>query len=191
MEVRPTKLKGALILKPRRVVDARGSFFEAYTERAFREAGITTIFVQDNQSYSRYQGTIRGLHFQLPPAAQAKLVRVIRGCIYDVAVDLRVGSPTYGEWIAERFSAEAGEQLYLPRGFAHGLCTLEPDTEVIYKVDNYHVPARESGIIWNDKTLNIPWPVAADAAILSDRDKQLGTFAVFASPFEYKHMANA
>ena len=117
MDVRIAKLQGVLLLKPRRFVDARGYFVEVYTERVFHQAGITTAFVQDNQSCSFRQGTIRGLHFQLPPAAQAKLVRVIRGCVYDVAVDLRVGSPTYGEWMAERLSADGDEQIYVPSGF--------------------------------------------------------------------------
>ena len=191
LDVRTTKLQGVLVLKPRRFVDVRGYFAEVYTERLFHQAGVTAAFVQDNQSYSLHQGTIRGLHFQLPPAAQAKLVRVIRGCVHDVVVDLRVGSPTYGEWIAERLSADGGEQIYIPSGFAHGFCTLEANTEVSYKVDSYYAPAYDTGIIWNDPTLNINWPVAADAAILSDKDKRLGTFAAFASPFRYKRVANA
>jgi dTDP-4-dehydrorhamnose 3,5-epimerase len=191
MDVRPTKLPGVLVLKPRRFVDMRGYFVEAYTERAFRDAGITATFVQDNQSFSLRRGTIRGLHFQTPPAAQAKLVRVIRGSAYDVAVDLRLGSPTHGQWVAERISAEGGEQMYVPQGFAHGFCTLEADTEVVYKVDAYYLPAHDCGIIWNDPTLNIPWPVAPEAAILSDKDRKLGTFAAFASPFRYMDVVNA
>jgi dTDP-4-dehydrorhamnose 3,5-epimerase len=191
MEVKTTRLQGVLILKPRRFVDERGFFAESYAERPFRAAGIAARFVQDNQSFSRHQGTIRGLHFQLPPAAQAKLVQVIRGCVYDVAVDLRLGSPTYGQWIGERLSAKGGEQIYLPQGFAHGFCTLEPDTEVTYKVDSYYAPAYDSGIIWNDPTLNIPWPVAAAAAVLSEKDRRLGTFAQFESPFQYGQVANA
>jgi dTDP-4-dehydrorhamnose 3,5-epimerase len=191
MDVRTTKLQGVLVLKPRRFADARGYFFEAYTERTFRQAGVTAAFLQDNQSFSLRQGTIRGLHFQLPPAAQAKLVRVVRGCIYDVAVDLRRGSPTYGQWAAERLSADGGEQIYVPHGFAHGFCTLEPDTEVAYKVDTYYAPEYDSGIIWNDPTLNIPWPVAPEAAILSEKDGKLGTFAAFTSPFQFMDLANA
>lgn len=191
MDVRITKLQGVLVLKPRRFVDARGYFAEVYTERVFHQAGVTAAFVQDNQSYSLHQGTMRGLHFQLPPAAQAKLVRVIRGCVYDVVVDLRVGSPTYGEWIAERLSADGGEQIYIPSGFAHGFCTLEANTEVSYKVDSYYAPAYDTGIIWNDPTLNIHWPVAADAVILSDKDRKLGTFAAFVSPFRYGRAPNA
>jgi dTDP-4-dehydrorhamnose 3,5-epimerase len=191
MDVRTTKLQGVMVLKPRRFADARGYFFEAYTERTFRQAGVTATFLQDNQSFSLRQGTIRGLHFQLPPAVQAKLVRVVRGCIYDVAVDLRRGSATYGQWTAERLSADGGEQIYVPYGFAHGFCTLEPDTEVAYKVDTYYAPEYDSGIIWNDPTLNIPWPVAPEAAILSEKDGKLGTFAAFTSPFQFMDLANA
>lgn len=184
MDIRTTKLKGVLILKPRRFADERGFFVEFYTERLFHDAGIMDKFVQDNQSFSTHRGTIRGLHFQVPPAEQAKLVRVIRGCVYDVAVDLRRGSPTYGQWIAERLSAEGGEQIYLPRGLAHGFCTLEHNTEIVYKVDSHYSPAHDSGIIWNDPTLNIPWPFAPEAAIISAKDRKLGKFADFSSPFE-------
>lgn len=191
MDIKTTELLGVLVLKPRRFTDPRGYFVETYNERAFREAGIATVFVQDNQSYSREQGTIRGLHFQLPPATQAKLVRVLRGRVFDVVVDLRVSSPTYGHWIAEQLSAEGGEQVYVPHGFAHGFCTLEADTEVTYKVDTYYAPALDSGIIWNDPTLNISWPIVPDAAILSDKDRKLGTFAAFKSPFHYARVANA
>lgn len=191
MDVRTTKLQGVLVLKPRRFADARGYFVETYTEREFRRAGIMATFVQDNQAFSLHRGTIRGLHFQLPPAEQAKLIRVIRGSVYDVAVDLRLGSPTYGQWIAERLTADSGDQLYVPRGLAHGYCTLEPDTELAYKVDSYYTPACDSGIIWNDPTLNIPWPVAPQTAIVSDRDTRLASFAAFASPFHYRRAANA
>jgi dTDP-4-dehydrorhamnose 3,5-epimerase len=191
MDVRATKLKGVVVLKPQRFVDGRGFFVEVYAERRFREARIKTNFVQDNQSFSLRRGTIRGLHFQLPPAAQAKLVRVTRGSAYDVAVDLRLGSPTYGQWIGERLSADGGEQIYLPQGFAHGFCTLDADTEIVYKVDSYYAPAYDSGIIWNDPTLNISWPVAHDEAILSDKDRGLGAFAAFESPFQYRQVANA
>lgn len=190
MDVRTTKLQGVVVLKPRRFADARGFFVEIYNQRVFRAAGVTATFVQDNHSYSREPGTVRGLHFQLPPATQAKLVRVTRGRVYDVAVDLRRGSPTYGQWIAEPLSAEGGEQIFLPHGFAHGFCTLDADTEVVYKVDAYYAPALDSGIIWNDPSLNISWPVAPGAAVLSDKDTRLGTFAAFASPFHYLREAN-
>ncbi len=190
MDVSTTKLEGVLIVKPRRFIDARGYFVEVFNQRAFREAGIAPVFVQDNQSCSLQAGTVRGLHFQHSPATQAKLVRVVRGSVYDVVVDLRSGSPTYGQWIGERLNAEDGEQIYVPHGFAHGFCTLEADCEVVYKVDAYYAPACDDGIIWNDPTLNIPWPVAPDAAVLSDKDKKLGTFAEFVSAFPYRQVAN-
>src|SRR5262249_44171087 len=123
MDVKPLSLPGVIVLTPRRFSDSRGFFSETYNERAFRAAGITAAFVQDNQSYSAKRGTIRGLHFQLPPAAQAKLVRVLRGSVYDVAVDMRVGSPTYGRWDGATLTADGGEQLFVPRGFLHGFCT--------------------------------------------------------------------
>jgi dTDP-4-dehydrorhamnose 3,5-epimerase len=185
MKVRETGLVGVLVLTPIRVADSRGYFAETYNRQTFREAGITTAFLQDNQSLSLRAGTIRGLHFQRPPAAQAKLIRVVRGSIYDVAVDLRIGSPTYGQWTAERISAEGGEQIFVPQGFAHGFCTLEGGTEVCYKVDNYYNPAQESGVIWNDPTLCIPWPVVKGEEILSEKDGMLATFESFNSPFSY------
>ena len=142
--------------------------------------------MQDNQSFSAKRGTIRGLHFQLPPAAQAKLVRVLHGSVYDVAVDLRVGSPTYGRWKGETLTADGGEQLFVPRGFAHAFCTLEPDTIVAYKVDEFYAPASDSGLIWNDPALAIDWPVAPQDVVLSDKDLKLGRFADFVSPFKYE-----
>ncbi len=185
MDVTHTKLPGVLLLRPRYFRDPRGYFVETYNKRAAVTAGIMADFVQDNQSLSLRPGTVRALHFQVPPEPQAKLVRVVRGSIYDVAVDLRVGSPSYGAWVAERLTAAGGEQLFVPRGFAHGFCTLEPDTEVAYKVDEYYAPASEQGLIWNDPTLAIGWPVAAADVVLSDKDRALGFFADFASPFRY------
>jgi dTDP-4-dehydrorhamnose 3,5-epimerase len=185
VEVKATLLPGVLILKPQRFPDERGHFVETFNARDFRRAGIVASFVQDNQSYSRARGTIRGLHFQLPPAPQAKLVRVVRGSICDVVVDLRAGSPTYGRWIAQQLTAEGGEQVFVPCGMAHGFCTLEPDTEVVYKVDEYYVPEHDSGVIWNDRTLAIDWPVPAEEAVLSDKDRELGRFSEFVSPFRY------
>jgi dTDP-4-dehydrorhamnose 3,5-epimerase len=191
MDIKSTKLPVVLVLKPRRFADVRGYFVETYNEQFFRQKGIMVEFVQDNQSFSTRKGTIRDLHFQLPPATQAKLVRVLRGSIFDVAVDLRLESPTYGQCATERISAESGEQIFVPRGFAHGFCTLEPNTEVAYKVDNYYAPASESGVIWNDPSLNIPWPVGPNEAILSEKDLKLGTFKDFESPFHYTRPANA
>jgi dTDP-4-dehydrorhamnose 3,5-epimerase len=186
MDVKNLRLPGLIVLKPRRFSDPRGYFTETYNEKVFAAAGITTKFVQDNQSLSVFKGTVRGLHFQLPPAAQAKLVRVLQGSVYDVAIDLRVGSPTYGQTDAATLTADGGEQIFVPHGFAHGFCTLEPDTVVAYKVDEFYAPASDSGLIWNDPTLAIDWPVPAAEAVLSDKDKVLGRFADFKSPFKYE-----
>jgi dTDP-4-dehydrorhamnose 3,5-epimerase len=183
MEARKLDLSGVVLLRPRRFADARGHFAETYNEKTFAAAGVAVRFVQDNQSYSAKRGTIRGLHFQLPPAAQAKLVRVLHGSVYDVAVDVRRGSPTYGRWIAETLTAAGGEQLFVPRGFAHAFCTLEADTVVAYKVDDFYAPASDSGLIWNDPTLAIDWPVQPDEVVLSDKDMKLGLFKDFDSPF--------
>ena len=183
MDVRKTTLPGVLLLKPTYFHDNRGYFIETYSRRMAQALGIRSVFVQDNQSLSRRQGTIRALHFQIPPRAQAKLVRVLRGSIYDVAVDLRVSSPTYGRWAAQTLTAKSGEQLFVPVGFAHGFCTLEADTEVAYKVDSYYDPDFEQGLAWDDPTLAITWPVSASAAILSDRDRARQSFTDFVSPF--------
>ena len=185
MEIKSLDLPGVVLLRPRRFADARGYFVETYNERTFAPAGIAVKFVQDNQSYSAKRGTIRGLHFQLPPAAQSKLVRVLQGSVYDVAIDLRVGSPTYGRCDGATLTAEGGEQIFVPRGFAQGFCTLEPDTVVAYTVDEFYAPASDSGLIWNDQTLAVDWPVAGDA-VLSDKDHKLGRFADFKSPFRYE-----
>jgi dTDP-4-dehydrorhamnose 3,5-epimerase len=185
MEIEKTELPGVLLLKPRRFVDGRGYFVEVFSERTFSNAGVKTGFVQENQSYSIKAGTIRGLHFQVPPAPQAKLVRVLRGAIFDVAADLRQGSPTYGQWISKILTAEHGEQLFIPRGFAHGFCTMEPDSEVLYNVDGFYAPECDSGLNWSDPDLKINWPIDAKAAILSDKDAKLGFFKDFVSPFHF------
>jgi dTDP-4-dehydrorhamnose 3,5-epimerase len=185
MNATETKIPGVLILRPEKHPDDRGYFIESFNERQLHVIGIKSSFVQDNQSFSLARGTVRGLHFQLPPFSQAKIVRVVRGSIFDVAVDLRVGAPTFGSWIGQRLSAEGGEQLYIPRGLAHGFCTLEPRTEVLYKVDSYYSKEHESGLIWNDTTLAIEWPIASTEAVLSDKDRQLPPFANFESPFSY------
>ena len=183
MEVKSTKIAGVIVLKPERHLDDRGYFVEAFNERRIRGVGIASSFVQDNQSFSAERGTVRGLHFQFPPFSQAKIIRVLRGSIFDVAVDLRVGAPSYGMWVAERLTAEGGEQMLIPRGFAHGFCTLEPNTEVIYKVDDYYSKEHEGGLIWNDPTLAIDWPIAPDDVVLSEKDCKLGRFSDFVSPF--------
>jgi dTDP-4-dehydrorhamnose 3,5-epimerase len=186
MEVRTTALPGVLLVKPQRFKDSRGYFVESYNQRALAKAGVSVQFVQDNQSFSAKAGTIRGLHFQRPPAAQTKLVRALSGSIFDVAVDLRQGSPTFGDWIGETLTAREGEQLFIPQGFAHAFCTLEDNTEVAYKVDNFYDPTCDSGLLWDDTDLKIKWPVDSGAAILSDKDAKLRPFKDFVSPFEFE-----
>jgi dTDP-4-dehydrorhamnose 3,5-epimerase len=186
LEVNKTELPGILVLKTRRLVDERGYFVETFSERAFSGAGLRTGFVQENQSCSNRAGTIRGLHFQVPPAAQAKLVRVLRGAIFDVTVDLRLGSPAYGHWFSKVLTAADGEQLLIPRGFAHGFCTLEAQTEVSYKVDSFYAPECDCGLNWGDPDLKINWPVDAKTAILSEKDARLGFFRDFDTPFNFE-----
>jgi dTDP-4-dehydrorhamnose 3,5-epimerase len=159
------------VLTPKRNGDHRGFFSEVYNKKTLAEAGIDITFVQDNHALSAEKGTVRGLHFQIPPFAQDKLVRVVRGSVFDVAVDLRRGSPTYGKHVSVVLSAEAWNQILVPIGFAHGLMTLEPDTEVLYKVSNYYSAEHDKGLLWNDPALGIEWPVAEDEAILSAKDK--------------------
>ncbi len=171
MDVTPTAIPEVRIVKPRRFADSRGYFSETYNQRVFCAAGIGMPFVQDNQSLSRPKGTVRGLHFQLPPFAQDKLVRVVRGSILDVAVDIRRGAPSFGRSVSVVLSAEEGSQLFIPIGFAHGFCTLEDDTEVLYKVSNFYSAECDRGISWNDPDLAIDWPVSPDLAVLSDKDK--------------------
>jgi dTDP-4-dehydrorhamnose 3,5-epimerase len=173
-------------IKPRRFGDDRGWFTEVYSETAFHARGLTDRYVQDNHSLSRPKGTVRGLHFQTPPHGQAKLVRCIRGAIFDVAVDVRAGSPTYGQWVGATLSSENGHQLYIPIGFAHGFMTLEPDTEVTYKVSDIYAPAHDGGLLWNDPDIGIDWPeLGGTTALLSPKDQALGRLASFVSPFAY------
>lgn len=173
------------LLRAPRFGDARGWFMETYSEARARAVGFDVRFVQDNQSFSAQTGTIRGLHFQRPPHAQAKLVRCVRGSIMDYAVDLRRGSPTYGEWVGGKLTAEGGEQLFVPIGFAHGFITLEPDVEVAYKVSDVYAPDCDGGIAWNDPAIGIDWPLPTSGAVLSDKDKALPFLTEFESPFEY------
>jgi dTDP-4-dehydrorhamnose 3,5-epimerase len=158
------------VVEPAKFGDARGFFSETYHKLAFAEAGIDMEFVQDHHAFSAAQNTIRGLHFQTPPHAQDKLVRVVRGAILDVAVDLRIGSPTYGHHVSAVISAENWKQILIPVGFAHGLRTLEPDTEVIYKVSAYYAPEHDKGLLWNDAVLGIDWGVADRNVHLSEKD---------------------
>lgn len=164
---------GMLLLEPARFGDARGFFSEAWSAEAFARAGVPDAFVQDNHSLSRAVGVVRGLHFQAPPSAQGKLVRVPRGAIWDVAVDLRAGSPTFGRHAAAVLSAANWRQLWIPPGFAHGFCTVEPDAEVLYKVDAPYDAAADGGVAWDDPDLGVPWPVDPTAATLSDKDRRL------------------
>ena len=177
MLVRPLAIPDVLLLQPDVHEDERGYLSETYNRRDFAEVGIRVDFVQDNQSFSRQAGTIRGLHYQAPPRAQAKLVRVLRGRILDVAVDIRKGSPTFGQHVAVELSAENRLQLFIPEGFAHGFCTLEGDTEVFYKLSAHHAPECEHGIIFDDPTLSIPWPVKREEAVISARDLSLPRFS--------------
>jgi dTDP-4-dehydrorhamnose 3,5-epimerase len=179
MEVVSLAIPDVKLVTPRRFADARGFFTETFGRRRFAEAGLVADFVQDNHSLSRPAGTVRGLHFQRPPFAQAKLVRPLRGAIYDVALDIRPGSPTYGKHVAAEISAESGTMILIPEGFAHGFCTLTADTEVFYKVSRDYAPQHEGGILWNDPTLGIAWPVDAARAVLSDRDRKWPTLSEF------------
>ena len=170
MEVIATEIPEVKLLVPKKFGDHRGFFSETYNRRAMTEAGIDLEFVQDNHSLSAEKGVVRALHYQLPPMSQDKLIRVTRGAILDVAVDIRKASPTFGKHITAVISAENWRQILVPVGFAHGFITLEPNTEVIYKVTRYYSPAHERGIIWNDPDLSIRWGIAPEQAILSKRD---------------------
>ncbi len=171
------------VLKPRKHGDHRGFFSEVYNRSALAEAGVDIDFVQDNHSLSAEKGTVRGLHFQAPPFAQDKLVRVVRGSVFDVAVDLRRDSPTYGRHVSVVLSAEAWNQIFVPVGFAHGFMTLEPDTEVVYKVSDYYSREHDRGLLWNDPALGIQWPIPEDEAVLSDRDRVHPKLAELVTPF--------
>ncbi|MCP4027390.1 MAG: dTDP-4-dehydrorhamnose 3,5-epimerase [Sphingomonas sp.] len=172
------------LIRPKRHGDSRGWFTEVYSVPAFSALGISETFVQDNHSLSAPAFTLRGLHFQSPPRGQAKLIRCIRGRIFDVAVDVRRGSPTYGQWAGTELSAENGHQLFVPIGFAHGFLTLEPDCEVTYKCSDTYAPDADGGIAWD--SVGIDWPIPAGVALeLSDKDKRLPTLADFDSPFAY------
>lgn len=186
LEVDPLEIPEVKVLRPVRHGDARGFFSETWNRRTFEEAGIALDFVQDNHARSAEAGTVRGLHFQTPPFAQAKLVRVVRGAILDVAVDLRHGSPTYGRHVSARISAETFNQILVPEGFAHGLVTLEPDTEVLYKVTGFYFPEHDKGLRWNDPALGIDWGIDEGRAILSEKDRRQPLLAELPPAFEYR-----
>ena len=186
MQVIPTEIPDVKEIRPVRHHDARGFFSEIFRESVLRENGITVTFVQENHSLSMDRFVIRGLHFQIPPASQAKLVRVVAGSIFDVAVDIRTGSPTYGTHVALILSAALGNQLFIPEGFAHGFCTLEPDTEVVYKVNRYYSREHDTGVAWDDRDLAIAWPVSCDRALLSDKDRRQPSLTDLPAHFRYE-----
>ncbi|MEO6436198.1 MAG: dTDP-4-dehydrorhamnose 3,5-epimerase [Tepidisphaeraceae bacterium] len=178
MQLTETDIPAVKILTPKKHGDYRGFFSETYSRKALRElAGFDREFIQDNHSLSAEKGVVRGLHYQLPPAAQDKLIRVVRGAILDVAVDIRRGSPTFGRHVSAVISAENWKQILVPAGFAHGFVTLEANTEVLYKVTNVYSPADERGILWNDPALGIAWGIDDGAAVLSEKDRKYPTLA--------------
>lgn len=186
MLVQPTKLRDLLTITPKRFRDHRGFFAETYSARVLVEHGIKEQFVQDNHSLSAQVGSVRGLHFQAPPHAQAKLVRCGRGALFDVAVDIRKGSPTYGQWFGAELSFENGRQLFIPAGFAHGFVTRAPDTEIVYKCSDYYAPETEGALRFDDPDIGIDWGLDGIDAILSEKDAAAGSLADFDSPFTYE-----
>ena len=183
MQIEKTELPGVLVLTPRRFGDARGFFAETWSRRRLAEAGIEAEFVQDNHSLSAKAGTLRGLHFQVPPHAQGKLVRCGRGTLWDVAVDLRRGAPTYGAWTGAELSAENGRQLWIPPGFAHGFVTLTDDTEIVYKCTDDYAPEAERALRWD--SCGIDWPLS-DPPILSEKDAAAPPLEAFDTPFAWQ-----
>jgi len=185
MDVISLAIPEVRLITPAKHGDQRGFFSETYNKQAFAAVGIDVDFVQDNQSLSAEVGTLRGLHFQVPPRAQAKLLRVIRGAVFDVAVDLRWGSPTYGRHVTATVSAEAWNQIFIPAGFAHGFCTLERGTDVLYKVSDFYAPEAEQGLQWSDPELGIDWPAEA-GAVLSERDRDWPRLRDLSRVFQYE-----
>lgn len=185
MIVTKTNLSGVIHFVPRRFGDHRGFFAETYSRRAYAGHGVDAEFVQDNHSLSAEVGTVRGLHFQAPPHAQGKLVRCGRGAIFDVAVDIRKGSPSYGKWVGFELSAENGAQLYVPPGFAHGFMTLRPESEIVYKCTDYYAPEAEGAVRWDDPAIGIEWPLAGPP-VLSAKDAVAPLLADLESPFVWE-----
>lgn len=183
IKVESQTLAGVLLLQPDRFGDNRGFFSETFRADVMEEAGISDRFVQDNHARTEKKGTLRGLHFQAPPSAQGKLVRVTRGAVLDVVVDIRTGSPTYGRHVAAELSDENWRQLYVPAGFAHGYLTLTDDSEVLYKTTAYYRPAAEGGLLWSDPVLGIDWRMPVDKILSNDRDKHWPGIADLKSPF--------
>ena len=185
MDIEATAIPDVKLVRPKRFDDERGFFTETYSRRAYADAGIDAAFVQDNLSLSISVGTVRGLHFQTPPHAQAKLVGVVTGRVLDVAVDLRKGSPRFGHHVAVELSAADGAQLFVPEGFAHGFCTLAPETRVSYKVSAFYAPAHDAGLLWHDLALGIAWPVTPETAQVSEKDRSLPALADLDLCFDY------
>lgn len=184
MEVIKTNIDGVVLIKPRLFNDARGYFFESFSQREFNEKVAPITFVQDNESKSSY-GVLRGLHFQNPPFSQSKLVRVIKGAVLDIAVDIRKGSPTFGEHVAVELTEENHYQFFIPQGFAHGFSVLSDEVIFQYKCDNFYSPQSEGAIAWDDKELGIDWKIPQDKIILSDKDKSHKRLCEISSPFDY------
>ena len=185
MEVIKTEIEGVFIIEPKVFGDDRGYFFESYSAREFKEkTGLDITFVQDNESKSRY-GVLRGLHFQLPPYTQSKLVRCVKGAVLDVAVDIRKGSPTYGKYAMCELTEENHRQFFVPKGMAHGFCVLSEEAVFQYKCDEFYHPEAEGAIVWNDSEIGIEWPVKAEDVLLSEKDKHHPQLKFFESPFVY------
>jgi dTDP-4-dehydrorhamnose 3,5-epimerase len=186
LNVEKTSLAGVLLITPPRFGDHRGFFSESWNRARAEAAGVDAEFVQDNHSLSREVGTVRGLHFQSAPHAQAKLVRCGRGRLFDVAVDIRKGSPTFGKWYGAELSFENGKQLFIPAGFLHGFVTREPDTEIVYKCSDYYAPECDGAVRFDCPTIGIDWGIDASAAVLSDKDAKAPFLADFDSPFTFE-----
>lgn len=183
MHVEDTKLDGVKVLTPKRFGDNRGFFAESWNRRVMAEAGLDYDWVQDNHSLSGRKGTVRGMHFQAPPHAQDKLVRCGRGRLFDVVVDIRAGSPTYGQWFGTELSFENGRQMLVPKGFMHGFVTLEPDTEIIYKCSDYYAPDCDRAVRYDSPSIGIAWPLDGIEPVISDKDRNAQDFADFETPF--------
>lgn len=186
MEIIKTEIDGVVIIEPRIFGDARGYFFESFSQREFSEKVAEVVFVQDNESKSCY-GVLRGLHFQRPPYAQSKLVRVVRGAVLDVAVDIRRGSPTYGRHVSVELTEDNHRQFFIPQGFAHGFSVLTPEVVFQYKCDNFYAPQSEGALAWDDPDLGIDWRLPRQDVLLSDKDSHHGSLRDLDSPFEYRH----
>ena len=189
MQVTRLEIPDVVLLRPGKHGDARGYFVETFNEHIFHSSVAPVRFVQDNEALSAAKGTIRGLHFQRPPAAQGKLVRAARGAIFDVAVDIRRGSPSFGRHVAAVLDAENGDQLWIPPGFAHGYCTLEPDSIIAYKVTEFYSAAHDAGIAWNDPDLGIDWPLEHGRAVLSAKDQRQPRLADLPPVFSFEDSA--